>query len=317
ISRIVRGYTYISRMYEPGDAIHIVGFSRGAYTARALAALIVSQGLLPKDLAEGAFKNDPKKPKDKEQAYRYGAQAWYRYREAHPVKKKNWSATFAEVIANLPGFLSRNELADTDFVKDVLVRSVAVWDTVAAIGIPEIHDDRRFDPFEFANPNLSDNVEWGFHAVSLDEERVDFTPTLWSPREKKQIRQILFPGAHSDVGGGYAECGLSNGGLQWMIDQLKTVGVTFVSEALPASNPGDTAHMPWKGKPYITGKREFPEEFTAHATVGERIRAGAVKPDPTEEPEEYDPPNRPTLECTAQRCNEAGCDGCGRRAPLP
>ncbi len=37
IVRIVRGFTFISRHYEPGDSIVIVGFSRGAYTARALA----------------------------------------------------------------------------------------------------------------------------------------------------------------------------------------------------------------------------------------------------------------------------------------
>jgi len=35
ISRIVRGYTFISRNYAPGDRIIIIGFSRGAYTARA------------------------------------------------------------------------------------------------------------------------------------------------------------------------------------------------------------------------------------------------------------------------------------------
>ena len=34
IARIVRGYTFISRYYQPGDAIHLAGFSRGAYTAR-------------------------------------------------------------------------------------------------------------------------------------------------------------------------------------------------------------------------------------------------------------------------------------------
>ncbi len=46
IARIVRGYTFISRHYDPGDEIHIVGFSRGAYTARALAGMISSVGLL-------------------------------------------------------------------------------------------------------------------------------------------------------------------------------------------------------------------------------------------------------------------------------
>src|SRR5262249_46649033 len=40
IARIIRGYTFISRHYVPGDSIHILGFSRGAYTARALAGMI-------------------------------------------------------------------------------------------------------------------------------------------------------------------------------------------------------------------------------------------------------------------------------------
>ena len=38
VARIVRGYTFISRSYSPGDAIHLVGFSRAAYTARAWSA---------------------------------------------------------------------------------------------------------------------------------------------------------------------------------------------------------------------------------------------------------------------------------------
>ena len=46
IARIVRGYTFISRHFKPGDKIVLVGFSRGAYTARALGGLIASQGLL-------------------------------------------------------------------------------------------------------------------------------------------------------------------------------------------------------------------------------------------------------------------------------
>ena len=41
----------------------------------------------------------------------------------------------------------------------------------------------------------------GFHAVAVDEERVDFTPTLWDDRDG--VVQVLFPGAHADVGGGY------------------------------------------------------------------------------------------------------------------
>src|SRR5271169_5441358 len=68
ITRIVRGYTYLSRNYVAGDRICLVGFSRGAYTARALAGLISAKGLL-----------DPSKIdlSDKEGAYRLGSAVWY------------------------------------------------------------------------------------------------------------------------------------------------------------------------------------------------------------------------------------------------
>jgi uncharacterized protein (DUF2235 family) len=46
IARIVRGYTFVSRNYVPGARIFLIGFSRGAYTVRALAGLIQATGLL-------------------------------------------------------------------------------------------------------------------------------------------------------------------------------------------------------------------------------------------------------------------------------
>src|SRR6185369_297540 len=73
IARIVRGYTFISRNYEPGDEIHIAGFSRGAYTARALAGLIASVGLLNRAHYD---------PTDKNEAYRLGIAAWCKSKNA-------------------------------------------------------------------------------------------------------------------------------------------------------------------------------------------------------------------------------------------
>jgi len=47
---IADAYLYLMRTYEPGDKVYIFGFSRGAYTARALAALLYKSGLLaPRD----------------------------------------------------------------------------------------------------------------------------------------------------------------------------------------------------------------------------------------------------------------------------
>jgi len=66
VTRIVRGYTFISRNYQAGDKIVLLGFSRGAYTVRALSGLITSMGLLNPDNLNLI---------DKELAYRAGAAA--------------------------------------------------------------------------------------------------------------------------------------------------------------------------------------------------------------------------------------------------
>src|SRR5215475_4350885 len=73
ITRIVRGYTFISRNYQPGDKIFLVGFSRGAYTARALAGLISAKGLLDPNKIDLA---------DKTAAYRLGVAVWFAERKA-------------------------------------------------------------------------------------------------------------------------------------------------------------------------------------------------------------------------------------------
>ncbi|MFO1489085.1 MAG: DUF2235 domain-containing protein, partial [Verrucomicrobiota bacterium] len=61
-----------------------------------------------------------------------------------------------------------------------------------------------------------------------------FLPTLWekqAPWEKpvpppvsQVMEQMWFTGAHSDVGGGYAETGLSDVTLEWMVGRAETLG---------------------------------------------------------------------------------------------
>ncbi len=71
-------------------------------------------------------------------------------------------------------------------------------------------------------------------------------PTLWDARDG--VRQVVFPGAHSDVGGGYPspECGLSNGALRWMASELEELGVSLCNT--PPLVNGDASgigHRPW------------------------------------------------------------------------
>jgi len=289
ISRVVRGYTFISRNYEKDANIFIVGFSRGAYTARALAGLIASQGLLSPDLT-----------RDREQAYRHGAQAWYRYRKAShtdPFKL----ADLAELVADLPAFLSSSTLKDSDLVPVERIAAVAVWDTVGAMGFPEYSRGKKTDAFKFADTRLSSKVISGYHAVSLDEQRELFTPTLWDQTDN--VVQSLFPGAHGDVGGGYPladrESGLADGALQWMIDRLKRA--VYFADPLPCAinpNPAGTAHKPWTHVPwplFPTVPRNFQQVagILQDPSIAARKTAGKVIAGPGEDPAAYDPDNLP------------------------
>ncbi|WP_342116249.1 DUF2235 domain-containing protein [Pseudoduganella sp. OTU4001] len=275
ISRIVRGYTFISRNYEQGDKIVVSGFSRGAYTARALAGMIAHQGLLRKELTT-----------DREQAYRKGAQAWFRYRDdVMPRNARGMLANFSEIISDLPAFLSKRSLDDDDFVAVPEIAAVAVWDTVGAMGVPCFLGPKS-DAFAFVNNKLSSKVVHGLHAIAIDEQRIDFIPTLWDKADN--ATQMLFPGAHSDVGGGYPECGLSDGALEWMVAELKDrLGLHFHATPPFCLNPDHSAaaHQPWESPPWnFGGHRTKTRKFAPtaglliHPSVHSRIELGSYDP---------------------------------------
>ncbi len=285
VKRIVRGYTFISRNYQPGDKIHIVGFSRGAYTARALAGLISSQGLLAEKFGRGD-----------EESYRRGAQAWYQYRKIG-AEKRNIFASLAEAMDDLPGFIASSQLKESDFIRNVPIQTVAVWDTVGSLGIPGFDAKNKTieDAFRFADEVLSSKVAQGLHAIAIDEQRLLFTPTLWNRAEN--AKQLVFPGAHSDVGGGYKEAGLSDGALSWMIEELKRQGVLFAG-TIAGIKPDSLgpAHKPWLALTTITGGlglRIFKTDsgIVAHGSVALRKAADAVQHNVGEAPKKYAPSN--------------------------
>ena len=290
ISRIVRGYTFVSRNYQPGDGIVLIGFSRGAYTVRALAGMIALQGLL-----------SPALTSDRTAAYRWGAMAWYRYRKE--CARSGIADRLAEAVASLPAFLASGALRSADLVPVPRIHAVAVWDTVGALGIPCYVGDSRTDAFRFCDTALSPKVQLGLHAVSLDEQRVDFTPTLWDPRER--MMQLAFPGAHADVGAGYptgnGESALSDVALDWIVQNLRKLEtpvrfrIPFYEPFRP--DPAGMAHKPWLHAPFqgcALAPRVLPAESVGeHPAVQARIDAGLVVAEPGEAATRYDPPNRP------------------------
>lgn len=294
IARVIRGYTFVSRHYEAGDRIHLLGFSRGAYTARALAGLIASQGLLDPAVADLG---------DPASAYRLGAAAWSDYRRQSLGGDPTVLGKLEDLLTSLPGFFSAG-LADPPRRTGIPIATVAVWDTVGSLGIPEFGaDGAHIDALQFADTQLSPAVERGLHAVAADEQRQNFTPCLWAADTR--ITQVLFPGAHADVGGGYPntpdESGLSDAALAWMQAGVAAQGVVFADPlpTPPQPRAGAWAHAPWQQQPWkalgvaarVAPGGQMPAGLALHRSVIDRWREAGVVHAPGEVARPYRPAN--------------------------
>lgn len=281
IARIVRGYTFISRHYQPGDAIYIVGFSRGAYTARALAGMISRVGLLD------ASKYNVN---DKQESYRRGCAAWDMSRSFAFTGSNAVSRMLTRAAHWLGSWFGQQEIKNSDLIASVNMKAVAVWDTVGSMGVPLYVDDERIDMFRFVDQVLSNKVQYGFHAMAIDEERKDFPVTRWDARNN--ISQVWFVGAHADVGGGYAlnESRLSDVTLQWMMKRLGNAGVIWQPQLIctPQCDKAEflsaRIHEPWNKTPFsLLGalarqSRDPRPEDVFHESVKERLQSDNYTP---------------------------------------
>ena len=199
--RVKAGYKFLVENYDDGDEIYLFGFSRGAFEARSLAGFIALAGIGRPD---SAFSID---------------QAWqiYRRRESHAD----------------PGAIERLR-ADRHY--PARIKCVGVWDTVGNLGNPLRSSAIVRRLFDFHDTQLSDQVDVGLHALSIDERRAPFSPTLWTlPRGAvlpagQVVEQVWFAGVHADVGGGYKETELSDIALLWMAERcvaLTGLGIDF------------------------------------------------------------------------------------------
>lgn len=98
------------------------------------------------------------------------------------------------------------------------MRFVGLFDAVDALGLPDVDWDFWYDK------RMPKDVGTAVHAVALHETRATFQCL-----DIKGARQVGFRGNHCDVGGGYAEPGLSDVSLGWMYDQAVQAGVTFAT----------------------------------------------------------------------------------------
>ncbi|CAE6480630.1 unnamed protein product [Rhizoctonia solani] len=241
VTQVIDGYKYLMETYRAGDQISIFGFSRGAYTARALAGMLHSVGLLPRhNMEQVPF-------------------AYQIYEASQEVDQSNSSEKnilgAVDVKPRLPD--TRNVLfrclskfmIDKStrpenvipehfkmvFCTPIQIAFLGVWDTVGSVGALT----KKSLPWVEYNPS----VRYFRQALALDENRGNFIPSLWDhsrdTEREQDVLEVWFKGGHSDIGGGAPQSStigmddklgrspeLSNISLRWMVRQcLKCGGV--------------------------------------------------------------------------------------------
>jgi uncharacterized protein (DUF2235 family) len=119
---------------------------------------------------------------------------------------------------------------------------LGVFDTVASFGIP-VDLGINFQQIDlFRDFTVAENVKKAYHLVALHEGRRAFAPTLMNAHEK--VEEIWFPGVHSNVGGGYAQSGISDIALRFMMNKAAEMGLRYdpVQAAKVKPNLTDIIH---------------------------------------------------------------------------
>lgn len=215
-------YEWLIENYRDGDEIFIFGFSRGAYTARALAGLIAIDGLLKAGSPIGV------------------SELFERYKKGD--EETIWKLKEMQA-AGETGKRTEQEKWLLKYTQPVNVKVIGVWDTVGSIGlaagdIPGISSSS----FDYLQTGLRIHILNGYHALAIDEHRAKFPPTLWDvhrrdanaviaqPRSLSGVEQRWFVGAHANVGGGYETDLLAQAPLRWMMKKAESQGLSFRSE---------------------------------------------------------------------------------------
>jgi uncharacterized protein (DUF2235 family) len=108
------------------------------------------------------------------------------------------------------------------------IRFLGLFDVVPCFGVPVDLSGPRVEEYNVGyRVALPPNVEYGFHAMALDERRRAFRLTRVGG-----AYEVWFRGAHADVGGGNENLGLNAIALGWMLRKAAACGLPIADEAL-------------------------------------------------------------------------------------
>lgn len=207
-------YCALIKAYNPGDQIYLFGFSRGAFTVRALAGLLYRCGLLNSN------------------AISQIDTAWLWYQKHYAGFGESERSAYR---ANVDTFRRK-------YSRPCDIRFLGVWDTVKSVGY--------INPMNLPHTRHNPIIRTVRHAVALDECRSFYVPTTWGgvkgespavyapasfeldatddpPGIPQDVEEVWFPGNHLDVGGGYPanESASASNSLRWMISAARRCGL--------------------------------------------------------------------------------------------
>jgi hypothetical protein len=225
-------YLELCRAYVEGDALILIGFSRGAYAARALAGVIAAAGIIAAPSpAEARI-------------------AWDHYRVAPATRDAPQAASAPDRAA----IVAHQRLVDAGrVIPTPQIEAVAVFETVGSYGIPAGFGLAALARWwawwrlGFHDTELGASVRVGLHAIGVDEHRRPFAPTFWTSLKSappRLVEQTWFAGSHGNVGGGDPDRRLANLALVWMAARLQALsGLAFDDAAMAAIGAGAN----WQG----------------------------------------------------------------------
>ena len=198
-------YTYLIEQYEPGDRVFLFGFSRGAFTVRALAGMLHVCGLLRRENITQARR----------------AVQLYEGSEARIIEERRRRALPPHFGPDETDHAAMDPVA-TEFKtrtgQPCAVDFLGLWDTVKAYG--------WINPKSFPALRHNPSVRAVRHAPALDERRALFKMTGWGDRDP-HVKEVWFAGDHSDVGGGHKDGNspLADASLRWMLGEATQHGL--------------------------------------------------------------------------------------------
>lgn len=245
-AHVTAGYKFIMQYYETGDKIYMFGFSRGAYTARYLARMINTVGLLSKgneEMVPFAYKlyqdyelgrkedgedleppttttgNTPNGSPVTENATRLAngtveaaAQQDLNHRRKgrDPQQmKRNKLQAFTQTFCRRERTGTGAGWSPQPLWTGVKVYFLGIFDCVNSVAVLETSGPKHI--------SIVGTAQHVRHAVAVDEFRVKFRASLLAMDRSDNIavgeshREVWFPGNHGDVGGGWPAPGVERG----------------------------------------------------------------------------------------------------------